>query len=61
MVKRVCAAEKKAGLHADEETSLSNIKPGLLQVTYEWARGLEFKEITNLFIGNLVESTQALR
>ncbi|KAI8826931.1 antiviral helicase [Fimicolochytrium jonesii] len=45
---RVGDIQRSCGLDVRTEDVLSNIKIGLVEVVYEWARGLPFKHITHL-------------
>lgn len=40
--------QRELGMHVDLETFLGGFRFGLVQVVYEWARGMPFKQITNL-------------
>lgn len=44
----ISRTQRDCGIDVLEEDAIRNIKTGLVEVVYEWARGLEFKKITDL-------------
>ena len=44
----VAEQQRNLGLSISPEETVSNLKCGLVEVVYEWARGVSFKELTNL-------------
>jgi len=48
VTRRLASVQHKCGLDIVEEDYVSNLKFGLVEVVYEWARGMSFKQITDL-------------
>lgn len=48
MAIRIARIQKSCGLDVIQEEAVANLKFGLVEVVYEWARGLPFKHITDL-------------
>lgn len=48
MATTIAETERQFGMDTSVEDSLRELKFGLVEVVYEWARGMEFVEITNL-------------
>lgn len=48
MTLKICKNQQECGLDILESEALGRIKIGLVEVVHEWARGLEFKKITEL-------------
>ena len=46
--KALAQIQKDCGLSLTEEEYVESFRFGLVQVVYEWARGIPFKEITEL-------------
>ncbi|KAI8918464.1 NUC185 domain-containing protein [Powellomyces hirtus] len=48
IAERVGDVQRSCGLDVRREDALANVKFGLVEVVYEWAKGLPFKHITDL-------------
>jgi antiviral helicase SKI2 len=48
VVTKLAEIQREHGLDIRPEDAVSDLKFGLVEVVYEWARGLSFKEITEL-------------
>jgi len=60
---RLARCQKHCGLDVTEEESIRELRFGLVEVVYEWARGMPFKDITELTDiseGNIVRCIQRL-
>ncbi|XP_057289644.1 SKI2 subunit of superkiller complex protein-like [Hydractinia symbiolongicarpus] len=61
--KRVAICQKQCGLDVTVEECVGELHFGLVEVIYEWARGMSFKEVMNLTDvseGNIVRCIQRL-
>jgi antiviral helicase SKI2 len=45
---KIARIQKSCGLDVLEEEAIFNLKFGLVEAVYEWARGMPFKHITDL-------------
>ncbi|XP_065647827.1 superkiller complex protein 2 isoform X2 [Hydra vulgaris] len=63
IAKTVAVCQKKQGLNVTVEEFIEELHFGLVEVVYEWARGMSFKDIMNLTDvseGNIVRCIQRL-
>ena len=44
----VAECQKDCGLDTTVEEYVASLHPGLMEVVYEWARGMPFKDVMNL-------------